>query len=66
MSNANLFCALRKAFPADLDATAIDCADGLCLSYSWRDLDMASARMANLLVSLDLPAGSRVAECTHK
>ena len=66
MSNANLFCALRKAFPADLDATAIDCADGLCLSYSWRDLDMASARMANLLVSLDLPAGSRVAVQTEK
>ncbi len=66
MSNANLFCALRKAFPADLDATAIDCADGLCLSYSWRDLDMASARMANLLASLDLPAGSRVAVQTEK
>ena len=66
MSNANLFCALRKAFPADLDATAIDCADGLCLSYSWRDLDLASARMANLLVSLDLPAGSRVAVQTEK
>jgi len=66
MSNANLFCALRKAFPADLDATAIDCADGLCLSYSWRDLDMASARMANLLASLDLPTGSRVAVQTEK
>jgi malonyl-CoA/methylmalonyl-CoA synthetase len=66
MSNANLFCALRKAFPADLDATAIECADGSRLSYSWRDLDMASARMANLLVSLDLPAGSRVAVQTEK
>jgi malonyl-CoA/methylmalonyl-CoA synthetase len=66
MSNANLFCALRNSFPADLGATAIECADGLCLSYSWRDLEMASARMANLLVSLDLPAGSRVAVQTEK
>ena len=66
MSNANLFSALRNSFPADLDTTAIECADGLCLSYSWRDLDMASARMANLLDSLDLPAGSRVAVQTEK
>ena len=66
MSNANLFSALRNSFPADLDTTAIECADGLCLSYSWRDLDMASARMANLLDSLDLPAGSRIAVQTEK
>ena len=39
--NANLFAALRAAFPADLDATAIECADGeqAGLAYSWRDLE---------------------------
>ena len=63
---ANLFSALRAAFPADLDATAIECADGLGLSYSWRDLERGTAMLANLLVSLDLPAGSRVAVQTEK
>jgi malonyl-CoA/methylmalonyl-CoA synthetase len=59
----NLFSALRQAFPADLDTVAIETADGpgAPLRYSWRDLDRASAMMANLLDSLGLPAGSRVA-----
>ncbi|MDM4766583.1 malonyl-CoA synthase [Pelomonas sp. SE-A7] len=64
--NANLFAALRAAFPTDLDACAIECADGDQLSYSWRDIDRATAMMANLLASLDLPAGSRVAVQTEK
>jgi malonyl-CoA/methylmalonyl-CoA synthetase len=61
--NANLFCALRAGFPADLDATAIDTADGpgAPLAYSWRDLDHATARIANLIDSLDLPPSSRIA-----
>lgn len=61
--DANLYAVLRAAFPADLDAIAIDVADGPSagLAYSWRDIDRASAMMANLLASLDLPAGSRVA-----
>jgi malonyl-CoA/methylmalonyl-CoA synthetase len=66
--NANLFAALQGAFPADLDATAIECADGpgqgQC--YSWRDLERGSAMLANLLLSLDLPAGSRIAAQTDK
>ncbi len=67
MSNANLYAALRAGFPADLDATAIECADGEPrLNYSWRDLEHGTAMMANLLVSLDLPAGSRVAVQTEK
>ncbi|MBA4340793.1 MAG: malonyl-CoA synthase [Methylibium sp.] len=65
-TNANLFAALRAAFPADLDATAIECADGERLRYSWRDIERATAMLANLLVSLDLPAGSRVAVQTEK
>jgi len=64
--NANLFAALRAAFPADLDAVAIECADGDRLSYSWRDIERATAMLANLLVSLELPAGSRVAVQTEK
>ena len=64
--NANLFNALRAAFPADLDAVAIECADGDQLTYSWRDLERGTAMLANLLDSLDLPAGSRVAVQTEK
>ena len=59
MKNSNLFAALRAAFPADLDGTAIETADGAGgpLFYSWRDLERGTAMIANLLVSLDLPAG---------
>ncbi|MCV2356935.1 malonyl-CoA synthase [Paucibacter sp. B2R-40] len=68
--NANLFAALQGAFPADLDATAIECADagaqGQALIYSWRDLDRSSAMLANLLLSLDLAPGSRIAAQTDK
>jgi malonyl-CoA/methylmalonyl-CoA synthetase len=63
-ANANLFAALRAAFPADLDATAIETDNGLF--YSWRDLERASAMLANLLGSLEIPAGSRIAVQTEK
>jgi hypothetical protein len=32
--NHNLFAALRESFPADLDAVAIECADGAPLAYT--------------------------------
>ena len=64
MTNANLFAALRAAFPADLDQTAVETDSGL--RYSWRDLDHASAMLANLLDSLDLPPSSRVAVQVEK
>ena len=64
--DANLFAALRAAFPAALDACAIECADGEGLSYSWRDLDRGTAMIANLLASLELPPGSRIAVQTEK
>ena len=57
--NANLFLALRLGFPQDLDSIAIETDQGL--RYSWRDLDRASAMLANWLGSLDLPLGSRIA-----
>jgi malonyl-CoA/methylmalonyl-CoA synthetase len=64
MDNHNLFSALRAAFPHDLDRVAIETDDGL--NYSWRDLDRASAMVANLLDSLALPPASRVAVQVEK
>ncbi|WP_298208453.1 malonyl-CoA synthase [Acidovorax sp.] len=68
MSQHNLFSALRAAFPADLASTAVEttASDGVPLFYTWGDLDRASARMANLLASLKLPEGSRVAVQVEK
>jgi len=67
-ANANLFAALRAAFPADLAATAIEVADGPCAGalYTWADLERGTAMLANLLQSLGLPDGSRVAVQTEK
>ena len=66
--SSNLYAALRAAFPADLDATAVEVVgsahDGL--RYSWRDLDRASAMLANLIDSLQLPARSRIAVQVEK
>jgi malonyl-CoA/methylmalonyl-CoA synthetase len=64
MHNANLYAHLRANFPADLDAVAVQADNGL--HYSWRDLDRASAMMANLLASLKLPAGARIAVQVEK
>jgi malonyl-CoA/methylmalonyl-CoA synthetase len=64
MSNQNLFVALRDAFTADLDRTAVETDNGLV--YSWRDLDRATAMVANLLDSLDLPPASRIAVQVEK
>ena len=68
MSSHNLFAALRAAFAQDLDLVAVETTapDGSALNYTWRDLDQASARMANLLASLALPEGSRVAVQVEK
>ena len=62
--NANLFVALRAAFPADLSTCAVETETGL--GYTWRDLDEATAMVAHLLDSLELPAGSRVAVQVEK
>jgi malonyl-CoA/methylmalonyl-CoA synthetase len=69
MSNLNLFAALRAAFPADLDShrrrnRRSPAGRPLCLF--WRDLDRATAMIANLLASLELPEGSRVAVQVEK
>lgn len=62
--NHNLYAALRAAFPSDLDSVAVETDNGLF--YSWRDLDRASAMIANLLTSLELPPGARIAVQVEK
>ncbi|MEZ7848627.1 MAG: malonyl-CoA synthase [Polaromonas sp.] len=64
MKNNNLFAALRAAFSQDLNAVAVETEKGLL--YSWHDLARSTAMMANLLKSLDLPAGARVAMQVEK
>jgi len=70
MSNENLFAAIRAAFPADLDAVAIEAADSASgvtqRRYTWSDIDEQTARVANLLAGLGLAPGSRVAAQTEK
>ena len=63
-ANGNLFVALRAGFPQDLDSVAVETDDGLF--YSWRDLERASAMLASLLDSLQLPAGARIAVQVEK
>ncbi len=63
MKNHNLFAALRAAFPS-LDQVAVETDTGL--SYSWHDLERGTAMMANLLASLKLPEGARVAVQVEK
>ena len=67
-TNGNLFSALHAAFPVDLDAVAVETADAQqpSLRYSWRDIDQASAMLADLLASLELPQGSRIAAHVEK
>ncbi len=62
--NANLYAHLRAAFPEDLDRIAVETDDGL--HYSWRDLDRASAMIANLFDALELDAGARIAVQVEK
>jgi malonyl-CoA/methylmalonyl-CoA synthetase len=64
MDNRNLFAALRAAFPADLDGVAIETDTGL--AYSWRDLERGTAMIANLLQSLGIEEGARVAVQVEK
>uniref|UniRef100_UPI002FC5DCFC AMP-binding protein n=1 Tax=Ramlibacter sp. TaxID=1917967 RepID=UPI002FC5DCFC len=64
MDNRNLFAALRAAFPADLGAVAVETDTGL--AYSWSDLERGTAMIANLLASLRLEAGARIAVQVEK
>ena len=57
--DTNLYRCFAERFPADKSACAIETPEGLY--YSWDDIEHASARIANLLASLDLTPGARVA-----
>ena len=63
MSNANLYTVLASGFPADRSQIALETPE---LLYTWDDIDRASACLANLLTSLNLPEGSRVAVQVEK
>jgi malonyl-CoA/methylmalonyl-CoA synthetase len=60
----NLYALLESGFPKDKSACAIETHDGLY--YSWQDLEAATSKIANLLLALDLPQGSRVAVQVEK
>ena len=62
--NANLFALIAANFPADLNAPCLITAQDA--NYSWNDLNHATAKIANLLTSLNLPQGSRVAVHVEK
>ncbi len=62
MPNQNLYAALRAGFASDLNATAVETCDTPApLYYTWGDLERGSARIANLLDAIDIPANSRIA-----
>jgi malonyl-CoA/methylmalonyl-CoA synthetase len=63
-TDANLYTLFRARFPSDLDACWLETAESQY--YSWRDLERGSAKIANLLTSLKLPAGSRIAAQVEK
>jgi malonyl-CoA/methylmalonyl-CoA synthetase len=63
VSNANLYAVLETGFPQDRGRIAIETPT---LRYSWDDIDRASACLANLLKSLDLPKDARVAVQVEK
>ncbi len=60
----NLYTVLQNGFPADRKSCAIETSDGR--EYSWHDIETNVNRIANLLNSLHLPAGSRVAAQIEK
>lgn len=63
MSNANLYAVLETGFPRDRSQVAIETPT---LRYTWDDIDRASACLANLLKSLNLPKDARVAVQVEK
>ena len=63
MSNANLYAVLQGGFPKDRSKVALETPD---LQYTWDDIERATACLANLLQSLNLPDGARVAVQVEK
>jgi malonyl-CoA/methylmalonyl-CoA synthetase len=68
--NSNLYAHFEANFPADRKGCAIEVPGRVseegALYYSWDDIDRATAKLANLLSSLNLPDGARIAVQTEK
>ncbi|HTD05408.1 malonyl-CoA synthase [Undibacterium sp.] len=62
--NANLYALFASHFPDDKSACCIETHDGRY--YSWDDMERASAKMANLLASLNLQPDARIAVQVEK
>ncbi|HEX2531742.1 MAG TPA: malonyl-CoA synthase, partial [Burkholderiaceae bacterium] len=62
--NANLYSLFESRFPQDRSACCIETHDGLL--YSWDDLERATAKIANLFASLNLPKDARIAAQVEK
>lgn len=62
--NANLYALLASRFPPDRSTCCLETADGAL--YSWDDVERASARIANLFASLNLPPAARIAVQVEK
>jgi malonyl-CoA/methylmalonyl-CoA synthetase len=62
--NGNLYSLLASGFPADRQSLCIEAHDGV--NFTWQDVDAHTSRIANLLASLDLPKGARVAAQVEK
>jgi len=62
--NANLFSLIEAQFPADGNSACIITQQGV--PYSWNDLQQATAKLANLLASLNLPKGARIVSHVDK
>ena len=60
----NLYALFADNFPADRQSCCIE--THLGLQYSWDDVERASAKLANLMCSLQLPRQSRVAVQVEK
>ncbi len=62
--NENFFALLESHFPADRSQCGIETLHGV--HYTWDDLERGTAQIANLLASLKLPPGARVAAQVEK
>lgn len=62
--NANLYALFARHFPDDQSRCCIETHDARY--YSWSDIERASAMLANLLCSLELSAGARIAVQVEK
>jgi malonyl-CoA/methylmalonyl-CoA synthetase len=70
IDNANVFAAIRAAFPNDRHSIAIEVTDpttgDTLRTITWEWIDHTTAQLANLLASLNLSVGARVAVQTDK